>query len=133
MKTTYGFGTRLNLPYDEAVGRVKEALKTEGFGVLTEIDVRQTMREKLGIEMDPYVILGACNPPLAHRALEQEPDIGLLLPCNVVVRAEGAASRVDIADPQAMLGIVGNGQLNVLADEAKQRLQRVVAALGGQV
>lgn len=133
MKTTYGFGTSLNLPYDEAVLRVKAALKTEGFGVLTEIDVRQTLREKLGVEMESYVILGACNPPLAHRALEQELDIGLLLPCNVVVRAEGASSRVDIADPQAMLGIVGNEQLNVVADEARQRLLRVVAALGSQV
>jgi uncharacterized protein (DUF302 family) len=133
MKTTYGFGTNLNLPYDEAVQRVKDALKTEGFGVLTEIDVRQTMREKLGVEMEPYVILGACNPPLAYRALEQELDIGLLLPCNVVVRAEGAASRVDIADPQVMLGIVGNEQLNAVAGEARQRLQRVVAALGSQV
>jgi uncharacterized protein (DUF302 family) len=132
MKTSYGFGTRLNLPYDEAVGRVKDALKTEGFGVLTEIDVRITMREKLGVEMEPYIILGACNPPLAHRALELESDIGLLLPCNVVVRAEGATSRVDIADPQAMLGIVGNEQIGPVAEEAKQRLQRVVAALGGQ-
>ena len=132
MKTPYGFGTRLNLPYDEAVQRVKDALTTQGFGVLTEIDVRKTMREKLGIEMEPYIILGACNPPLAHRALEQEPDIGLLLPCNVVVRTEGAASRVDIADPQAMLGIVGNEQIGPVADEAKERLQRVVAALGGK-
>jgi uncharacterized protein (DUF302 family) len=132
MKTPYGFGTRLNLPYDEAVQRVKDALKTEGFGVLTEIDVHKTMREKLGVEMEPYIILGACNPPLAHRALEQEPNIGLLLPCNVVVRAEGAVSRVDIADPQATLSIVGNEILNAVADEAKQRLQRVVVALGGQ-
>ncbi len=133
MKTTYGFGTSLKFPYDEAVQRVKAALKTEGFGVLTEIDVRQTLREKLGVEMESYVILGACNPPLAHRALEQDLDIGLLLPCNVVVRAEGAASRVDVADPQAMLGIVGNEKLNVVADEARQRLLRVVAALGSQV
>ncbi len=132
MKTAYGFGVRLKLPYDEAVGRVKEALKTEGFGVLTEIDVRMTMREKLGVEMEPYIILGACNPPLAHRALELEPDIGLLLPCNVVVRAEGATSRIDIVDPQAMLGIVGNEQIGPVAEEAKQRLQRVVAALGDQ-
>ncbi len=131
-KTTYGFGTSLELPYDAAVQRVKEALRAEGFGVLTEIDVRKTMREKLDVEMEPYIILGACNPPLAHRALEQEPDIGLLLPCNVVVRAEGVTSRVDIADPQAMLGMVGNEQLGVIADEARQRLQRVVAALGGQ-
>ncbi len=132
MKTRYSFGRRLNLPFDEAAQRVKDALKAEGFGVLTEIDVRQTMREKLGVEMEPYLILGACNPPLAHRALELEPDIGLLLPCNVVVCAEGATSRVVIADPQAMLGIVGNEQIVPVAEEAKQRLQRVVAALGGQ-
>jgi len=130
MNTTYGFGTHLDLSYDEAITRVKEALKAEGFGVLTEIDVRKTMREKLGAEIEPYIILGACNPPLAHRALQAEPDIGLLLPCNVVVRADGAGSRVDVADPQAMLGIVGNTQLGAVADEAKQRLQRVVAALG---
>ncbi len=132
MPTSYGFGTRLSMPYEEAVPRVKEALKTEGFGVLTEIDVRRTMHEKLGIEMEPYTILGACNPPLAHRALEQEPDIGLLLPCNVVVRAEGKESRVEVADPQAMLGIVGNEELNAVADEAKRRLQRVVASLSGE-
>lgn len=132
MNTTYGFGTTLPVPYEEAVPRVKEALKAEGFGVLTEIDVRQTLREQLGAEMEPYLILGACNPPLAHRALEQERDIGLLLPCNVVVRAAGQGSRVEVADPQAMLGIVGNAELNAVADEAKRRLQRVVASLGGQ-
>lgn len=132
MKTTYGFGTHLDLSYEEAVPRVKEALKAEGFGVLTEIDVRKTMHEKLGAEMEPYIILGACNPPLAHRALTSEPDIGLLLPCNVVVRADGAGSRVDAADPQAMLGIVGSEQLSEVADEAKQRLLRVIAALSGQ-
>jgi uncharacterized protein (DUF302 family) len=129
MNTTYGFGTHLDFSYEEAIPRVKEALKAEGFGVLTEIDVRTTMREKLGAEMEPYLILGACNPPLAHRALTEEPDIGLLLPCNVVVRADGAGSRVDVADPQAMLGIVGSAQLGAVADEAKQRLQRVIAAL----
>ena len=132
MNTPYGFGTTLNVPYKEAIPRVKDALKAEGFGVLTEIDVRQTLREKLGAEMDPYIILGACNPQMAHRALEQEPDIGLLLPCNVVVRALGEGSRVDIADPQAMLGMVGNERLHPIAEEAKQRLQRVVASLGGQ-
>jgi uncharacterized protein (DUF302 family) len=132
MTTPYGFGTTLAVSYEDAVPRVKEALKTEGFGVLTEIDVRRTMREKLGAEMEPYIILGACNPPLAHRALQQEQDIGLLLPCNVVVRSEGKGSRVEVADPQAMLGIVGNEELNAVADEAKQRLQRVVASLGGQ-
>jgi uncharacterized protein (DUF302 family) len=132
MTTPYGFGTTLPIPYEEAIPRVKEALKAEGFGILTEIDVRLTMREKLGAEMEPYIILGACNPPLAHRALEQERDIGLLLPCNVVVRSEGNGSRVEVADPQAMLGIVGNEELNAVAEEAKRRLQRVVASLSGQ-
>jgi uncharacterized protein (DUF302 family) len=109
MKTTFGFGTHLDLPYEEAIPRVKEALKGEGFGVLTEIDVRKTMRAKLGAEMEPDIILGACNPPLAHRARMKKPDIGLLFPCNVVVRADGTGSRVDVADPQAMLGIVDKG------------------------
>jgi len=131
MNTTYGFGTTLQISYEEAIPRVNEALQAEGFGVLTEIDVRRTLHEKLGTEMEPYVILGACNPPLAHRALQQEPEIGLLLPCNVVVRAEGRGSRVEVADPQAMLGIVGNEELNAVAKEAKQRLQRVVESLGG--
>jgi uncharacterized protein (DUF302 family) len=133
MPTPYGFGTTLSMSYEEAVPYVKEALKAEGFGVLTEIDVRSTMREKLGAEVEPYIILGACNPPLAHRALEKERDIGLLLPCNVVVRSEGNGSRVEVSDPQAMLGIVGNGELKAVADEAKRRLQRVVESLGGQV
>jgi uncharacterized protein (DUF302 family) len=130
--TDYGFGTTLDASYDEAVAAVKDALKAEGFGVLSEINVKQTLKDKLGVEMAPYVILGACNPPLAHRALTTEPEIGLLLPCNVVVRAEGAHTRVDVADPQAMLGIVGNSELDAVAAEAKQRLQRVVAALGQQ-
>lgn len=129
MGNQYGFGTMLQKTYDEVIPRVKEALKAEGFGVLTEIDVRQTLREKLGAEMEPYLILGACNPALARRALEVEPEIGLLLPCNVVVRAVEDGCRVDIADPEAMLGIVGNEQLDAIADEAKQRLQRAVAAL----
>ena len=129
MTHQYGFGTTLQVPYEEAIPRVKDALKAEGFGVLTEIDVRQTLREKLGAEMEPYLILGACNPVLAHRALEQEPEIGLLLPCNVAIRAAGSGCRVEIADPEAMLGIVGSKQLDAIAEEAKQRLQRVVAAL----
>lgn len=132
IQTPYGFGTDMKLPYHEAVQRVKDALKAEGFGVLTEIDVRKTMQEKLGVQMEPYVILGACNPPLAHRALEQEPEIGLLLPCNVVVRDQGTTSRVDVADPEVMLGIVGNERIRAVAQEAKERLLRVVAALGNQ-
>jgi len=97
--------------------------------VLTEIDVRQTQREKLGAEMEPYLILGACNPILAHRALDVEPEIGLLLPCNVVVRTVEDGCRVEVADPKAMLGIVGNEQLDAIAEEAKQRLLRAIAAL----
>jgi uncharacterized protein (DUF302 family) len=132
MATQYGFGTTLDVAYDEAIPLVKEALKAEGFGVLTEIDVAQTLREKLGAEMPPYLILGACNPPLAHRALEAEPQIGLLLPCNVVVRSEGGRTLVEVADPEAMLRISGNPALDAVAVEAKRRLQRVVAALGPQ-
>ena len=131
MGSHYGFGTTLHAPYEEVIPRVKEALKAEGFGVLTEIDIRRTLRDKLGAEMEPYLILGACNPVLAHRALEQEPEIGLLLPCNVVVRAVEDGSRVEIADPEAMLGIVGNEQLDSIAEEAKQRLLRVIANLEG--
>ena len=129
MSNTYGFGTTLDVPYEQAVTQVKDALKAEGFGVLTEIDVQRTLREKLGAEMEPYIILGACNPPLAHQALTEEPEVGLLLPCNVVVRATGTGSRVDIADPEAMLGIVGNERIQGVAEEAKQRLQRVITAL----
>jgi uncharacterized protein (DUF302 family) len=129
MGSPYGFGTTVQVPYEEAIQHVKDALKTEGFGVLTEIDVRQTLREKLGAEMGSCLILGACNPVLAHRALALEPEIGLLLPCNVVVRAVEGGCRVEIADPEAMLGIVGNEQLDAIAEEAKQRLLRVVASL----
>lgn len=130
MATDYGFGTTLKVAFEEAIQLVRAALKAEGFGVLSEIDVRQTLKEKLGVDMAPYVILGACNPSLAHHALTAEPQIGLLLPCNVVVRAEGDQVRVEVADPVAMLGIVGNPQLDTVAAEAKQRLQRVIAALG---
>lgn len=133
MSTAYGFSATLAVSYDEALMRIKEALKAEGFGVLTEIDVRHTLHEKLGVEMAPYLILGACNPQLAHRALEEDPEIGLLLPCNVVVRAAGTGSRIDIADPEALLGIVGNAQLEAIASEAKQRLQRTLASLSGSL
>lgn len=126
----YGFGTRIDLPFDEAVDRTTEALKTEGFGVLTTIDVRSTLREKLDVEFERYVILGACNPGLAHQALMLEHEVGLLLPCNVVVHEHGGASMVAIADPLKMLGIVGdNAELQAIAGEASQRLRRVVATL----
>lgn len=129
MGSSYGFGTVLNAPYEQTVVQVKDALKAEGFGVLSEINVKQTLYEKIGVEMPPYLILGACNPPLAHRAITAEPEVGLLLPCNVLIRADGDRTRVDIADPEAMLNIVGKSELNEVAADAKQRLQRVVAAL----
>lgn len=128
-KANYGFGTTLSMPVEEAASKVKEALKTEGFGVLTEIDVQKTLREKLGEEMEPYLILGACNPTLAHKAITSEPEVGLLLPCNVVVRASGQESRVEIVDPDAMLGIAQAPELTEVAGEAKARLQRVIEAL----
>ncbi|HEY0734314.1 MAG TPA: DUF302 domain-containing protein [Herpetosiphonaceae bacterium] len=123
---TYGFGTTLNLPVAQAIERVTAALKDEGFGVLTTIDVQHTLKQKLDIDGEPYVILGACNPHLAHQALTAVPDIGLLLPCNVVVRRADGATRVEIADPVAMLGIVQQPALDQLAQEARTRLQRVL-------
>ncbi len=131
---SYGFGATVPLPFDEAVARVTEALQAEGFGVLTSIDVKATMKNKLNVDFERYTILGACNPPLAHRALTLEPEVGLLLPCNVVVRevpgtGEQPHTRIEIADPVAMLGIVQHPQMQDLAHEAKVRLQRVIAAL----
>lgn len=128
--TSYGFGLKVQLPYAEAVERVKAALKEQGFGVLTEIDVKKTLKEKRGVDFRPYIILGACNPPLAHQALTLEPDIGLLLPCNVVVYEAGdGESIVEALDPEAALGIVGNPALHPIAREAKERLQKALASL----
>lgn len=126
---TYGFGVELDLPYDQAIERVTAALKEEGFGVLTTIDVKQTMKQKLDVDFEPYAILGACNPNLAHRALEAEHAIGLLLPCNVVVHAHGNRTRVDVADPVAMLGIVDNPAIGPIAQEAAERLRRAIGRL----
>lgn len=127
--TTYGFGRKVSLPFAEAVERTRAALKEQGFGVLTEIDVKETMRQKLGVDFRPYVILGACNPPLAHRAFEAELDIGLLLPCNVVVYEVEGGSVVAALDPEAALGIVRNPALEPVAREAKERLEKALASL----
>jgi uncharacterized protein (DUF302 family) len=128
--TNYGFGVILAAPLDRAIERTKEALQAEGFGVLTTIDVRETMKSKLSVDMEPYVILGACNPGLAHQALQAEPDLGLLLPCNVTVRETEGQSEVMAIDPTLMLGVVeGNVELARVADEAATRLRRVVASL----
>jgi uncharacterized protein (DUF302 family) len=125
----YGFGITLNLPFADAIDCVTAALKTEGFGVLSTIDVQKTLRDKIGAEFEPYVILGACNPNLAHRALQAEHELGLLLPCNVIVHEHDSGVAVSIIDPAQMLGFVDNPALAPIADEAKVRLQRVVAAL----
>jgi uncharacterized protein (DUF302 family) len=115
--------------FDAAVERVRAALGGQGFGVLTEIDVRATMAEKLGEEMEPYLILGACNPPLAHRALSLEREIGLLLPCNVVLRVDGADVLVEALDPRIMTRVTERSELEPVADEAGERLSTALATL----
>lgn len=125
-----GFGLELPLSYEQAVERVTSALKEQGFGVLTTIDVKATLQEKLGEEFRPYTILGACNPPLAYRALSADLEIGLMLPCNVVVyEVEPGRSRVEFLDPETALGILGNDTLQPVAREAKARLERVAETL----
>ena len=127
--STYGFGLKVNLPYAEAVERTKAALKEQGFGVLTEVDIKRTMKEKRGVDFRPYVILGACNPPLAEQALATELDLGLLLTCNVDVYETEGGSIVQAMDPEPVLGLVGNPRLEPLAREVKARLQAALTSL----
>ncbi len=127
--TPYAITTTVDLDFDSAVSRVREELATEGFGILTEIDVQATMEQKLGVHGQPYMILGACNPQLAHRGLGIEPDLGVLLPCNVVVRADADAVHVSAMEPDAAMRLAGNPDLAPLAEEARERLERALHRL----
>lgn len=125
----YSISKRVDYAHEEALRRTKEALKDEGFGVLTEIDMQETLREKLQADFRKYDIIGACNPPLAHRALQAELDVGLLLPCNVVVYEDGEGAVVAAFDPEAAMGLSGNTALLEVAREAKERLGRALDRL----
>ena len=130
ISSSLGLTVRLNKNFDEAVTRVTAALKDEGFGVLTEIDVKETLKTKLDVDFRPYKILGACNPPLAYRALSTAPEVGLLLPCNVTVSyVEDNVTDVAIIDPLSMLGFLQHPDLEPVAEEARARLDRVAKAL----
>ncbi len=124
--SSYTLSTTTEQAFDTAVARVREELAAEGFGVLCDIDVQATLKQKLGVESEPYVILGACNPPLAHRALEAEPELGVLLPCNVVVYVQQGETRIAAVDAERMLSIVGNDELGETASEVRRRLATVV-------
>lgn len=128
-RNRYGLGVKVARPFPETIEAVTSALKEEGFGVLTQIDVQRTMKEKRGADFPPYVILGACNPVLAEQALRTEPDIGLLLPCNVVVYESEGGCVVEAMDPLPVLGMVQNPALEPIAQEARTRLERALASL----
>jgi uncharacterized protein (DUF302 family) len=132
LATSYTLSDKTTLPFEEAVERVREELKAEGFGVLCEIDVRSTLKQKLGVEREPYMILGACNPPLAHEALEAEPELGALLPCNVIVYRRHGETHISAVDAERMLSIVGNGRLAPIAADVRRRLADVVARAAGK-
>lgn len=130
MTTRYGFGKTVDVPFTQAIDRVTHALQAEGFGILSDIDVAATLKKKLNRDIPPYRILGACNPPLANRAIEAEPSIGLLLPCNVLVRQDdNGAVHVEFMDTDAILQLVDKPEITELASDVKQRLERVMAAV----
>ncbi len=132
IRTSMGsvFQAKLSLPYEQAIEKVKAALQKEGFGVLTEIDVKATLKKKLDVDFRKYAILGACNPPLAHRTLQADLEIGLRLPCNAIVYEEDSGTMVEMMDPVALMTGVRNPELQTLAQEAQAKIQRVVRALG---
>ncbi len=125
----YGFSKDINLPYDKAVEKVTEELKKEGFGVLTSIDVKETLKKKIDVDFKKYVILGACNPPLAHKALESEEQLGLLLPCNVIVYENNGGSTVSFFDPMIMTQLIDNDQLKAVAEEVQSKMKKVYEAV----
>jgi uncharacterized protein (DUF302 family) len=125
-KRQYAFSAKLDAPYEEALEKVTSALKTEGFGILTSVDMKATLKEKLGAEFRKYSILGACNPPLAQKALSQDLDAGLVLPCTIVVYEEAGGSSISIADPMAVVDLLNNPVLSPIAEEAQTRLKRVL-------
>jgi uncharacterized protein (DUF302 family) len=122
----YGISKLVNLTYEEAINRVTEELKKEGFGVLTTIDVKETLKKKLGVDFDKYIILGACNPPFAYKSLQAEYDLGLLLPCNVVVYERDGKVFVSAFDPMVMTQIIDNSALKEIAQEVRKKLERVI-------
>jgi uncharacterized protein (DUF302 family) len=126
MDIGYGYGRMLAMPFDAAVQRARESLKSEGFGVLCEINIKEKLKEKLGVDFANYLILGACNPPLAYGALQQEMNLGLLLPCNVIVYEKDGKSFVGAIDAAKMLSVVGNSALAATAEEVNQKLHRVI-------
>ncbi|HEX7419626.1 MAG TPA: DUF302 domain-containing protein [Thermoanaerobaculia bacterium] len=130
-KTDYGIRRKLAIPYDRAVARAKEVLQEQGFGVLSEIDIKQKLKEKLNVDFKRYVILGACNPPLAYKALQAEPEIGLLLPCNVIVyELNEKSSMVSAIDPNSMIDVIGeNRAVKEVARDARTRLEKAIASL----
>ena len=130
LATSYTLSEKTTLPFDQAVERVREELKTESFGILCEIDLQATLNEKLGVDGEPHTILGACNPPLAHQALEAEPELGALLPCNVIIYERDGDTHIAAIDPEWMLLIVGNEHLAQIAADVKRRLGEVVSRVG---
>jgi uncharacterized protein (DUF302 family) len=125
----YGFSKTIGLPYEQAIEKVTTELKKEGFGVLTSIDVKETLKQKINVDFKKYVILGACNPPIAHKALQAEEELGLLLPCNVIVYEKQGKTVVSVFDPMVMTWIIENDEMKPIATEVQEKLQRVLAAI----
>jgi uncharacterized protein (DUF302 family) len=125
----YGFSKTVDMPFEQTIEKVTAELKKEGFGILTSIDVKDTLKQKINVDFKKYTILGACNPPIAHKALQEEEELGLLLPCNVIVYEKDDKTRVSIFDPMVMTWIVENDKMKSIATEVQEKLQRVLAAV----